>query len=48
MPIKKADARSVKKTISISFKHDKFIKDNSISLSKFVQKKLNELMAERI
>jgi hypothetical protein len=47
MPKEDADIYIVRKTITISSRHDKFIKDNSISLSKFVQKKIDELIAER-
>jgi len=37
----------VKKTITITSKQAKFIHDNSISLSRFVQKKIDELITEK-
>ncbi len=36
----------VKKTITITSKQAEFIHENSISLSRFVQKKIDELIAE--
>lgn len=38
----KADESAIHKTITLFPKHQKFIEDKSINLSKFVQKKLDE------
>jgi len=34
------------KTISIKDEHEDWIKDNSINLSRFVQKKIDEMIAD--
>lgn len=39
---KKQDDRAIPKSITISPRHQRFIEDRSINLSKFVQKKLEE------
>ena len=36
----------IKKAISIKDEHEKWIKDNSINLSRFVQKRIDEVMNE--
>jgi len=47
MPNKDSEIFVVKKTITILSRHDRYIKENSISLSKFVQKKIDEMISER-
>jgi len=39
---KKDDERAIPKSITISPRHQKFLDDRSINLSKFVQKKIDE------
>ena len=43
----KTNQSMVKKTITITLQQANFIQDNTISLSKFVQKKNEELIAEK-
>jgi len=39
-----AKEKYIRKTITIKEKQDKYIQDNSINLSRFVQKRLDESM----
>jgi hypothetical protein len=39
---KKDEERAIPKSITISLRHQKFLDDRSINLSKFVQKKIDE------
>lgn len=40
--LKNPKERAIKKTITISPRHQQYIDDNTLNLSKFVQKKIDE------
>jgi hypothetical protein len=39
---KKSEERAIKKTITVFPRHQQFIDENTLNLSKFVQKKIDE------
>jgi len=44
---KKPEDKAIPKTITVSPRHQQFIEENSLNLSKFVQRKLDEEIEKR-